>query len=107
VPRHSDPITHFSYRLTQIKFIIFEIVLRLVFLVFLFQVAPGELGLAQLAQLGHTLSSWQQEIIAMWRFTRNNAITEGFHTKMEVLQRQAYGFRNFQNYRMRVKVLCS
>ena len=39
----------------------------------------------------------------MWRFTRNNAITEGFHTKMEVLQRQAYGFRNFQNYRMRVK----
>lgn len=34
----------------------------------------------------------------MWRFTRNNAITEGFHTKMEVLQRQTYGFRNFQNY---------
>lgn len=29
------------------------------------------------------------------------------HTKMEVLQRQAYGFRNLQNYRMRVKVLCS
>jgi transposase len=26
---------------------------------------------------------------------------------MEVLQRQAYGFRNFQNYRLRVKVLCS
>ncbi|MBZ5604537.1 MAG: transposase [Acidobacteriia bacterium] len=39
--------------------------------------------------------------------SRNNAITEGFHTKMEVLQRRAYGFRNFQNYRMRVKVLCS
>ena len=40
----------------------------------------------------------------MWRFTRNNGITEGFHTKMEVLQRQAYGFRNFQNYRLRVRV---
>jgi len=26
---------------------------------------------------------------------------------MEVLQRQAYGFRNFNNYRWRVKVLCS
>lgn len=25
-------------------------------------------------------------------------------TKMELLQRQAYGFRNFQNYRLRVKV---
>ena len=64
-------------------------------------------GLAQLVALGQTLASWSQEIVAMWRFTRNNGITEGFHTKMELLQRQAYGFRNFQNYRMRVKVLCS
>ena len=39
----------------------------------------------------------------MWRFTRDNGVTEGFHTKMEVLQRQAYGFRNFENYRLRVK----
>ena len=62
---------------------------------------------APLVQLGQTLASWSQEIAAMWRFTRNNGSTEGFHTKMEVLQRQAYGFRNFQNYRMRVKVLCS
>jgi len=64
-------------------------------------------GLPQLTTLGETLASWATEITAMWRFTRNNAITEGFHTKMEVLQRQAYGFRNFENYRLRVKVLCS
>ena len=63
-------------------------------------------GLAQLVQLGHTLSSWSVEIATMWRFTRNNGITEGFHTKMEVLQRQAYGFRNFKNYRLRVRVTC-
>jgi transposase len=63
--------------------------------------------LAQLVQLGNTLHAWAQEIAAMWRFTRNNAITEGFHTKMEVLQRQAYGFRNFENYRLRVTVMCS
>jgi len=64
-------------------------------------------GFAPLAQLGNTLYSWREEIACMWRFTRNNGITEGFHTKMEVLQRQAYGFRNFQNYRLRVKVMCS
>lgn len=64
-------------------------------------------GLAPLQTLGDTLWSWSHEIARMWRFTRNNAITEGFHTKMELLQRQAYGFRNFNNYRMRVKVLCS
>jgi transposase len=63
--------------------------------------------LGPLVQLGNTLHSWQEEIATMWRFTRNNGITEGFHTKMEVLQRQAYGFRNFNNYRLRVKVLCS
>ena len=63
-------------------------------------------GLAQLVTLGETLASWAVEIATMWRFTRNNGITEGFHTKMEVLQRQAYGFRNFQNYRMRVRVMC-
>jgi transposase len=31
-------------------------------------------GLAQLVQLGHTLSAWSSEIVAMWRFTRNNGI---------------------------------
>jgi transposase len=64
-------------------------------------------GLPQLVALGQTLHSWSEEIAAMWRFTRNNGITEGFHTKMEVLQRQAYGFRNFNNYRLRVKIMCA
>lgn len=62
--------------------------------------------MAPLAQLGQTLGAWSEEIARMWRFTRSNGITEGFHTKMEVLQRQAYGFRNFENYRLRVRVLC-
>ena len=62
--------------------------------------------LPQLVQLGDTLHSWSAEIATMWRFTRNNGITEGFHNKMELISRQAYGFRNFENYRMRVKVLC-
>lgn len=59
-----------------------------------------------LAQLGQTLDSWRDEIARMWRFTKNNGITEGFHTKMEMISRRAFGFRNFENYRLRVKVLC-
>jgi transposase len=31
------------------------------------------------------------------QFTRNNGITEGFHTQMELIQRRAYGFRNFDS----------
>jgi transposase len=63
-------------------------------------------GLAQLVVLGETLYSWSEEIVRMWRFTRSNGITEGFHNKMETMSRQAYGFRNFENYSLRVKVLC-
>jgi transposase len=43
----------------------------------------------------------------MWRFTRNNGATEGFHNRMELISRQANDFRNFDSYRLRVKVLCS
>ena len=64
-------------------------------------------GLAQLAALGDTLHAWSEEIARMWRFTRSNGITEGFHNKMETISRQAYGFRNFENYRQRVQVLCA
>ena len=64
-------------------------------------------GPPQLVTHGETLHAWQAEIATMWRFTRNNGITEGFHNKMETISRQAYGFRNFENYRQRVQVLCA
>jgi transposase len=59
-----------------------------------------------LVTLGETFDSWKEEIVKMWRFTKNNGITEGFHNKMEMLSRRAYGFRNFENYRLWVKILC-
>lgn len=61
----------------------------------------------RLATLGKTLYQWREEVVRMWRFSKNNGITEGFHRKMKLIQRRAYGFRNFENYRLRVKVLCS
>jgi transposase len=61
----------------------------------------------RLKTLGKTLYQWREEIVRMWRFTKNNGITEGFHRKMKLIQRRAYGFRNFENYRLRVRVLCS
>jgi len=45
-------------------------------------------------------------LVTMWRFTKNNGITEGFHRKMKLIQRRAYGFRNFYNYRLRVIAQC-
>ena len=52
--------------------------------------------------LAKTLTSWMEPIVAMWRFSKSNGITEGFHNKMEMISRRAYGFRNFENYRLRV-----
>lgn len=60
-----------------------------------------------LLTLAKTLYNWREEIVRMWRFTKTNGITEGFHRKMKLIQRRAYGFRNFENYRLRVRVLCS
>src|SRR5581483_1194731 len=40
----------------------------------------------------------------LWRFTRNNGITEELHTRTELVQRQAYGV---QNYRLRARVMGS
>ena len=52
-------------------------------------------------------SYWQEEIGRMFRFTKTNGITEGFHRKMKLIQRRAYGFRNFENYHLRVRILCA
>ena len=56
--------------------------------------------------LAKTLADWQEEIVRMWRFSKNNGITEGFHRKMKLIQRRAYGFRSFPNYRLRVIAQC-
>lgn len=63
-------------------------------------------SLESLQTLGQTLERWQEEIGRMMRFSKSNGITEGFHTKMEMLSRRAFGFRNFQNYRLRVLAHC-
>jgi len=62
--------------------------------------------LAALQTLAKTLTQWSGPIAAMWRFSKNNGITEGFHRKMKLIQRRAYGFRNFNNYRHRVIAHC-
>lgn len=63
-------------------------------------------GFESLKILGQTLENWSEEIARMWRFTKTNSITEGLHNKMEMLSRRAFGFRNFENYRLRVRVHC-
>ena len=65
-----------------------------------------QLKASPLHSLAKTLTSWLEAIVGMWRFSKTNGITEGFHTKMEMMTRRAYGFRNFENYRLRVLTHC-
>ena len=62
--------------------------------------------LPRFRELAGTLKRWLEPIACMWRFTKSNGITEGLHNKMEMISRRAFGFRNFQNYRLRVIALC-
>ena len=65
-----------------------------------------ETGFDLFKTLGKTLKSWGTEILHMFYLPYSNGVTEGFHRKMKLIQRRAYGFKNFENYRLRVIVLC-
>jgi transposase len=66
----------------------------------------GQLDQSPARTLANTLTSWLEPIVRMWRTSKSNGVTEGFHTKMEMMSRRAYGFRNFENYRLRVLAHC-
>lgn len=66
----------------------------------------AHLAPAEMKKIGATIGKWFAPIIRMRRFAQNNGITEGFHRKMKLIQRRAYGYRNFENYRLRVLVEC-
>ena len=56
--------------------------------------------------LALTFSAWREPLAAMWRFTKNNGIIEGFPRKFKLIQRRAYGFKNFSNYGLRLIAQC-
>lgn len=65
-----------------------------------------ESKLGPMVTLGNTLENWQKEIVRMWRFSKTNSITEGLHRRMDEVLNRAYGMRNFNNFRIRVKAYC-
>jgi len=62
--------------------------------------------LQPLVTLGNTLFDWREEIVRMWRFSKTNSITEGLHRRMDEVLNRAYGMRNINNFRIRVKAYC-
>jgi transposase len=53
-----------------------------------------------------TLMKWRKEILNYFKSRLTNGRTEGYNRKAKVIQRNAYGFRNFKNYRLKLIYLC-
>ena len=58
--------------------------------------------LPEIRTLRRTLMRWRGEILAYFASGLTNGRTEGFNNKAKVVKRRAYGYRSFQNYRLRL-----
>lgn len=56
----------------------------------------------EIQTLRKTLLSWHEEILRYFGTGLTNARIEGFNRKCKLIQRKAYGFKSFKNYRLRV-----
>jgi transposase len=53
-----------------------------------------------------TLRKWFWEILNYFSTRLNNGRTEGYNRKAKLIQRNAYGFRSFKNYRLKLLYSC-
>ena len=60
----------------------------------------------ELKGLRKTLMSWKDEILNYFENRITNARTEGYNNVCKQLQKRAYGYRNFNNYRLKVLNVC-
>ena len=53
-----------------------------------------------------TLRQHKQEILNQFQHPYSNGIIEGRMNKIKVIKRTAYGYRNFNNFRIRILLEC-
>jgi len=63
--------------------------------------------LKEIKTLRKTLMKWREEILRYFKTGITNARVEGFNRKCKLIQRKAYGFKSFKNYRLRALYSCS
>ena len=61
---------------------------------------------AEIKRLRNTLIKWRQEILNYFKTRLTNARTEGFNNVAKLVQKRAYGYKNFRNYRLRLLSAC-
>src|ERR1700712_3485050 len=63
-------------------------------------------GLEELATLGRTLHRRREDVLAYFTHRASNGPTEAINGRLEALRRNALGFRNLINYRIRSLLHC-
>lgn len=61
----------------------------------------------ELKTIATTFTRWKNEILNYFKYRITNARVEGFNNVAKVIKRRAYGFRSFNNYRLRLLNACS
>jgi transposase len=64
-------------------------------------------SLPEIHTLRRTLLKWRSEILAYFGTGLTNGRTEGFNNKAKLVKRRAYGYRSFENYRLRLLNACA
>ncbi len=66
----------------------------------------ASLKMEGLRSLRRTLIDWRYEILNYFKRRVTNGKTEGFNRKAKLIQRSAYGFKKFENHRLKLVYLC-
>jgi len=60
----------------------------------------------ELVRLANTIRRWEVPILRWHRTHLTNAATEGTNLVIKNIKRLGFGFRNFDNYRLRLLLRC-
>ena len=66
----------------------------------------AEAGVPELTRLARTVSAWQDEVLAYHDAKLSNGRTEATNLLIKKVKRVGHGFRNFDNYRLRLLLHC-
>lgn len=61
---------------------------------------------SEVRALRQTLLKWKDEILNYFKNGLTNARVEGFDNKAKLVKRRGYGYRSFENYRLRLLNAC-
>ena len=59
-------------------------------------------SLYEFKKLLRTFTNWREEILNYFHYRITNGFVEGKNNRIKTIKRMAYGYRNMDNFRMRI-----